>query len=90
MTARDTDSPAPVAAARIFALYQSVKSLHQRTGGDPAEAAFELIVAACIVMHEARPARAVPGIIADVAKDADTCAKEWFADLIAQFKRGDQ
>lgn len=83
------DCPPPVAAARIYATYQSVKALHLRTDGDPAEAAFEVLAVACLIIHEARPMRPAAEIIADVAPQAETTALDWFSDLIADFRKGD-
>lgn len=83
------DSPPHVAVARIYATYQSVKQMHLRTGGDPAEATFELLVAACLFVHEGRPMRSAADLIANVAPNAETTALEWFADLIADWREGD-
>ncbi|MCW1932650.1 hypothetical protein [Pararhodobacter zhoushanensis] len=82
------DSPPPVSAARILAIYRATKSLHLRTGGDPAEASFELLAAACLIIHEARPMRSAAEVIADVAPHAEVTALEWFSDMVAEWRRG--
>lgn len=89
MPADQPDNPPPVAAARIFAIYQFTKDMHIRTEGGQAEAAFELLVAACLIIHEARPMRPAAEMLSNVAANAETTALDWFADMIADFRKGD-
>lgn len=84
-----TDSPPEVAAARIKAYYTAAKSLAMRTGGDPAETAFELMAAACLVMLEARPAKNVADMMAEAAPSVSGCVQCWFSDEIKAFSQND-
>jgi hypothetical protein len=84
-----TYTPPPVAAARIFAIYRGARSVAIRTGGDPAEAAYELVCAAALILYEVRTMRPVPDLIAEIAPSCDVTVRDWFASEIEEFRRGD-
>ena len=85
----ETFTAAPVAAARIWAVYQSVKSMHERTGGDEAEAVYEIVTAAILILFLSRPAKPPAQIIAEIAPLAEITARDWFATEIAKVTHGD-
>ena len=82
-------STAPVAAARIWAVFQAVKALHQDTGGDPAEAVYELISAATLILLFNRTTKPPAEMVAEIAPMAETTVREWFASKIAEVRHGD-
>lgn len=74
------NSPPEIAAARIIAIRDAARKLSIETGGDPAECIFELLCAAILVIHEARPLAPPERIVADVAPHAVATVEAWFAD----------
>lgn len=51
----DTLTDPGLARARIATIHKAVKGLSIGTGGDPAEAVFELLCVAVLIIEEARP-----------------------------------
>jgi hypothetical protein len=80
------DTAPEIARARIAAVRDAAKALCLRTGGDPAECVFELIAAAILIIHEARPIRPPSEMISDVASSAAECVDHWFADELQRFR----
>ena len=80
------NSAPQVAYARIKAIRDAAKLLAMKTGGDQAECIFELISAAVLICHEARPSALPSDMIARVAPDAAACVEEWFADELKEFR----
>lgn len=76
------NSPPEVAQARIAMMRNVAKQLSVNTGGDPAECVMELICAAILISHEARPLVAPAKVIADIAPAAEKVVEEWFADVL--------
>ena len=82
------DTPPEMARARIEAIYKVTSQLAQRTGGDHAEAAYELICAAILVLQEARPKVPPAELISRVAPDCAITVDDWFPDELKKFRRG--
>ena len=80
------DSPPHVARARIDTIYQVAKSISIKTGGDQAECAFELVCAAILVLHEARPSALPAKMIAGITPQAAEAVEEWFAAELKKFR----
>jgi hypothetical protein len=80
------ESPPDVARARISAIHQAARKMCIATGGDPAECAFELVAAAILILHEARPTKKTSQMIAGIAPDAEAVVEEWFPEELKQFR----
>lgn len=80
------DSPPEVASARIEAIYKAARKLSIETGGDPAEAMFELVAAAILIAHEARPTIKPAQMIADIAPAASATVDAWFSTYLKQIR----
>ena len=74
------NSPPEIAAARIIAIRDAARKLSIETGGDRAECMFELLCAAILVCHEARPLAPPERMVADAAPHAAATVEAWFAD----------
>lgn len=80
------DSSPEVARARINAIYKAARNLSIETGGDPAEAVFELICAATLILIEARPRKSTADLIAQAAAPATATVEAWFAEEIKAWR----
>lgn len=83
---KHANSPPDIAAARILALRDVARQISIKTGGDPAEAIFELICAAILICHEARPAKMPEAMIAQAAPDAAATVEAWFQDELKDMR----
>lgn len=75
-----------MARARIKAIRDIAKQLAIDTEGDHAECMFELICAAVLIAHEARPTALPADMIARAAPYAVTTVEGWFADELKVFR----
>lgn len=75
-----------LARARIAAIHKAVKNFSIETRGDPAEAVFELICVAVLILEEARPAKPPSELIANAAPHAVGTVEAWFADEIKEMR----
>jgi hypothetical protein len=88
MVKRKNSTP-EVAAARIIAIRDAARLLHIKTGGDQAECMFELLCAAILVCHEARPTKLPAEMLAEIAPHAAATVEHWFPDELKVMRRGD-
>jgi hypothetical protein len=78
--------PPDLAASRIIAIRDAAKRLNVQTGGDPAECIFELVCAAILIAHEARPVKPPAEMIASIAPAAADTVEHWFPDMLKGFR----
>lgn len=78
----DESTPEDVAKKRILALHQMAQINCKNTGGDPAEAVFELLTAACLLAgHNLKDRHEASDLLAEILPAAARCAEGWFAPL---------
>ena len=82
----DTNTTPATARARIAAIHKAARELALQTGGDPAECAFELVCAAILVIHEARPAKLPADMIAGIAEGAAQTVEHWFPEELKKHR----
>lgn len=73
-----TDTPEHIVKKRILALHQMAQLNCIQTGGDPAEAVMDLLIAACAIADQQRPNHGVAELMATVMPAAIASAADWF------------
>lgn len=73
-----SDTTEKIAKDRINALILTARTNAIKTGGDPAEAVFELLVAAAAICDQFHPRNGVAEAFSIAVPNAIACAADWF------------